>query len=66
MKSRILSVAVLLLLPGAVCLAQEHEGHKGHAENGRTVERVDLDIPDVTVLDHEGKPRHFYTDLVKD
>ena len=64
MKPRILSIAVLLLLP-AVCLAQ-HEGHEGFATDGRTVERVDLDIPDVPVLDHEGKAVRFYTDLVKD
>jgi protein SCO1/2 len=69
MKPRILSIAVLLLLSGAVCLAQGSDGHEGHeayAANGRTVERVDLDIPDVPVLDHEGKALHFYTDLVKD
>lgn len=66
MTSRILSIAVLLLLSGAACLAQGHEGHEAYATDGRTVERVDLDIPDVPVLDHEGKALHFYTDLVKD
>jgi protein SCO1/2 len=28
-------------------------------------ERIDLDIPDVPVLDQEGMPLHFYSDLVK-
>jgi cytochrome oxidase Cu insertion factor (SCO1/SenC/PrrC family) len=67
---------VALTLPG-LALAQEtppageHEHHQHHAapappaaapEDG---EKVDLDIPDVSLVDQEGRPVHFYSDLVR-
>ena len=55
-----------LALLGSPAFAQDdpHAGHAPAAQPG-TAERVDLDIPDVTVLDEEGKTRLFYSDLVK-
>ena len=65
-----------LLLGGMALPAIAQEGHEHHpitaaaatptSEKPRT-EAVDgLDIPDVALLDQEGKPVRFYTDLVKD
>ena len=59
--SLILSLA---LLPAA----WGQEGHDGHAaapSAQKVPERVDLDIPDVPVLDQEGASLHFYSDLVQ-
>ncbi len=39
-------------------------GAAGAGEEAQPLER--LDIPDVPVIDQDGKPRRFYTDLVRD
>ena len=62
--------ALLAALPAA---AQEdpHAHHRQQAaapasEKPEVEEVSDLKIPDVTVLDQDGTPKRFYTDLVKD
>ena len=62
-------VTLALALPGTLA-AQGHEGHTGHQAAAAptapdTAPREELDIPDVPVLDQEGKALHFYTDLVQ-
>ena len=61
-RTSLLLACALLAVPA---LAQDpHAGHAPAAQPG-TAERVDLDIPDVKVLDEQGNTRLFYTDLVK-
>lgn len=62
-KIPFLLLACALLAGPASAQEDPHAGHA--ASQPGTAERVDLDIPDVTVLDEEGRPRLFYSDLVK-
>src|SRR5262245_57068115 len=60
-----------LLLAGTVPAAAQHEHHQhmaaAPASEAPAAVAVDgLNVPDVTVVDQDGKPHHFYTDLVKD
>lgn len=76
MTISILALAGLLAGTGltAPAAAQEGHDHQHHqhqappAQNTETrAEAVShLNIPDVTVMDQDGKPVHFYSDLVKD
>lgn len=71
--------ALTLLLAGTALPAAAQEGHADHqhhqhqqqaaapAPEKPDVEAVDgLNVPDVPVVDQDGKPARFYTDLVKD
>ena len=65
------SILTALVLALAVPVAAQHEHHQhmatAPAPEKPEVEAVsDLNIPDVTVLDQDGTPKRFYTDLVKD
>lgn len=70
----ILAAFVLLLgagtVPAATAAAQhEHHHQQGAAHAPETPEVVAVDglkVPDVPVVDQNGKPVRFYTDLVKD
>ena len=58
-------ILLLLFVCALPAFAQDpHAGHTGQAQPG-TLEPVQIDIPDVTVLDEEGNSRRFYSDLVK-
>jgi protein SCO1/2 len=74
-----ISILTALALVSAVPVAAQtpqtsHEGHEHHhhqaaapAPEKPEVEEVShLDIPDVPVLDQDGTPKRFYSDLVKD
>ncbi|HKH50113.1 MAG TPA: SCO family protein [Thermoanaerobaculia bacterium] len=65
-----------LALPGLAAAqktppAAAHDPHAHHqappppAAAPEAGEKVHLDIPDVTLVDQEGKPVHFYSDLVR-
>lgn len=65
----ILAACGLLAVPVAAQVAGS-DPHAGHMPPGpppaaAAPERIELAIPDVSVLDEEGKPRRFYSDLVK-
>ena len=65
------SILTALVLALAVPVAAQHEHHQhmatAPAPEKPEVETIpDLKIPDVTVLDQDGTPKRFYTDLVKD
>jgi protein SCO1 len=67
------SILTVLLLAGPISAAaqDEHEHHRRQAAapapEKPAVEAVDgLDIPDVPVIDQDGKALRFYSDLVKD
>lgn len=67
----ILAALGLLLGAGSVPAAAQHEHHQHMAtapapEAPAAVAVDGLKVPDVTVVDQNGKARHFYTDLVKD
>ena len=73
----ILVAAVLLAVPATVPVAAQEDPHAHHRQMADApappvqktpeVEAVShLDIPDVPVLDQDGTPKRFYTDLVKD
>lgn len=52
----------LLALP----LAAQHEHHAQPAPSPAPEERAKLDIPDIQLVDQDGRPVRFHTDLVKD
>ena len=63
-------VFAVLTLPG-LALAQEHDPHAHHqmaappAAEPEAGEPVHLEIPDVSLVDQEGRPVRFYSDLVR-
>ncbi len=64
-------ILAALILLWAVPVKAQHEHHQHMADappaDKPEVEALShLDIPDVPVLDQDGTPRRFYTDLVKD
>lgn len=72
-----LALALLLVASGLalpVAAQEGHDHHQHHEHHAPPVQDTDtkaeavshLNIPDVTVLDQDGKPVHFYSDLVKD
>jgi len=67
MHSRILS-ALLLCVLGSVAVHAQHQ-HGSHGAHGAHDDAVTaaskMNIPDVELLDQNGKKVHFYTDLVK-
>ena len=73
----ILTAFALLSVAPMPAMAAQEDPHAHHrqmatapaptAQKTPEVEAVsDLNIPDVTVLDQDGTPKRFYTDLVKD
>lgn len=65
----IFAACVLLAVPAAAQTAGS-DPHAGHVSSGpqqapAAAERIELHIPDVSVLDEEENPRRFYSDLVK-
>lgn len=72
-----LALALLLVASGLalpVAAQEGHDHHQHHEHHAPPAQDTDtkaeavshLNIPDVTVLDQDGKPVHFYSDLVKD
>lgn len=51
--------------PGAQDPHAHHQTAAPPAAVPETAEQVDLDIPDVSLVDQDGKPVHFYSDLVQ-
>jgi len=80
MKNTLCALAVTLVLPAVMALpavAQEKSEHchpqaQAQATTAKTPEVQEaqpldnLNVPDVPLVDQDGKPVHFYTDLVKD
>lgn len=76
MTISILALAGLLAGTGltAPAAAQEGHDHQHHQHQAPPAQDTEtraeavshLNIPDVTVMDQDGKPVHFYSDLVKD
>lgn len=72
--------SLLLVLVSAAPAAAQHEGHggrdphahhqamleKGNATGGASATTGGLTIPDVPVVDQEGRERSFYSELVRD
>jgi protein SCO1 len=78
-RTTISTLALALLLAGsgltAPAAAQEgHDHHQHHQHQAPPAQDTEtraeavshLNIPDVSVVDQDGKPVHFYSDLVKD
>ena len=63
MKSHTLTLGVLLLA-GLPAVAPGHNGHHPPAKPA-SFEKVKLQIPDTPLRDQEGRPVHFYSDLVR-
>lgn len=74
----VLAAALLLPLSALAQTAQEtpppageHEHHHNHtppappADAPETGQKVDLEIPDLALVDQDGKPVRFYSDLVR-
>lgn len=58
--------AVAALAAGAMpARGADHSGHETGAEHRTGTERISLSIPDVPVLDQDGRPHSFYSDLVR-
>lgn len=76
------AVLCLLLVVSAAPAAAQHEGHGAHGEDPHAAHRAMLEkrdrtggasattggltIPDVPVVDQEGRERSFYSELVRD
>lgn len=62
------TIALLACAAVASAATAQDDPHAGHVQPAPavTLERIELDIPDVAVLDEQGKALHFYSDLVKD
>lgn len=58
-------LAVLTLTVTVPARGQEHRGHEPGTPHRRDTERLTVTIPDVPVLDQDGRPRKFYSDLVR-
>src|ERR687892_1843530 len=66
MHLRILSVLLLCVLGSVAVQAQhQHGAHGAHNANDVDTPVSKMNIPDVELLDQNGKKVHFYTDLVK-
>jgi hypothetical protein len=62
MKTRLNGVALVLLLAGSMAMA----GEQGTAaEAARSEPARKLEIPDEPLVDQDGKPRRFYSDLIR-
>lgn len=64
MHSRILS-ALLLCVVGSVAVQAQHQHGAHGAHDAVAPPASKMNIPDVELLDQNGKKVHFYTDLVK-
>lgn len=68
----LLIIALLVLAPAPGTAQENHEHHHHQAEAAAAPEKPavealgHLDIPDVPVIDQDGKAVRFYSDLVKD
>jgi protein SCO1 len=67
MKTALALLAAAVFVSAGHVPAQDHSHHQAAAPESSGVEGpVQLEIPDVPVIDQDGKARRFYTDLVKD
>lgn len=64
MKPQALTLGVLLLA-GLPAIAPGHEGHHPPAKPASVEKIAKLQIPDTPLRDQEGRPVHFYSDLVQ-
>ena len=65
MHLRILSALLLCVLGSAAVQAQHQHQHNKHGAHDAAPQTSKMNIPDVELLDQNGKKVHFYTDLVK-
>ena len=65
MHLRILSALLLCVLGSVAVQAQHQHQHNKHGAHDAAPQTSKMNIPDVELLDQNGKKVHFYTDLVK-
>ena len=60
------ALGLLLVVPIAVAQSPQKQGALAKRPGAVTVDRVQIEIPDLLVQDHDGVERRFYSDLIKD
>lgn len=60
------ALGLLLVVPIAVAQSPQKQGAPSKRPGAVTVDKVQIEIPDLLVQDHDGVERRFYSDLIKD
>lgn len=60
------ALGLLLVVPIAVAQSPQNQGMPAKRPGAVTVGKVQIEIPDLLVQDHNGIERRFYSDLIKD
>jgi protein SCO1/2 len=63
---RTVALGLLLVVPMAVAQSPQKQGTLSKRPGAVTVDKIQIEIPDLLVQDHEGIERRFYSDLIKD
>jgi protein SCO1 len=64
--AKTVALGLLLVVPIAVAQSPQKQGALSKRPGAVTVDKIQIEIPDLVVQDHDGVERRFYSDLIKD